>query len=161
VRFSAHESLAGFTYCAISALSFLERLPLGVVSPSEPSPHDDRIRGLFNLNLTLHWLASRQTATLDGEDAFDTNEDETDSSTTYHNARSSVKLSSFPSKVGEISYQGQPTSHVEIRWTGMNGRCNKIADTCYAFWVCGSLCVSSDPFPFPLFPPSYRILHRP
>ncbi|OCL04977.1 geranylgeranyl transferas-like protein type i beta subunit [Glonium stellatum] len=136
-----HEAHAGFTYCAINALSFLERLPLGVASPPAASlRQDDRIRGLSNLNLTLHWLASRQTATLDDEDAFDTNEDETDSSTTCHDTHSFVKFSSFPSKAGEISYKGQPTSHFEIQWTGMNGRCNKIADTCYAFWVCGSLC---------------------
>ena len=24
-------------------------------------------------------------------------------------------------------------------WTGMNGRCNKVADSCYIFWVVGSL----------------------
>ena len=27
-------------------------------------------------------------------------------------------------------------------WAGFNGRCNKVADTCYSFWVGGSLGVS-------------------
>jgi len=27
----------------------------------------------------------------------------------------------------------------DISWIGINGRCNKVADTCYAFWVCGSV----------------------
>ncbi|OCK83935.1 geranylgeranyl transferase type I beta subunit [Lepidopterella palustris CBS 459.81] len=128
-----HEAHAGFTFCAISALSFLDRLPLPT------SPNNDRVRGLSNLPLTLHWLASRQTATLDDDDAYDTNKDGTNSSATCHDADSFAKLSGFPPKNSESSYKGQPTSQFETQWTGMNGRCNKIADTCYAFWVTGSL----------------------
>lgn len=30
----------------------------------------------------------------------------------------------------------------ELQWAGFNGRPNKIADTCYSWWVCGSLAVS-------------------
>lgn len=30
----------------------------------------------------------------------------------------------------------------DLQWVGVNGRCNKVADTCYSFWVGGSLGVS-------------------
>lgn len=30
----------------------------------------------------------------------------------------------------------------ELQWAGFNGRCNKVADTCYSWWVGGSLAVS-------------------
>ena len=29
----------------------------------------------------------------------------------------------------------------DIQWAGFNGRCNKVADTCYSFWVGGTLAV--------------------
>lgn len=32
--------------------------------------------------------------------------------------------------------------HDRVQWAGFNGRANKVADTCYAFWVGGSLSVS-------------------
>lgn len=33
----------------------------------------------------------------------------------------------------------RPTTSFMDKWAGMNGRCNKVADTCYAFWVGASL----------------------
>jgi geranylgeranyl transferase type-1 subunit beta len=126
-----HENHAGFASCAISALSFVDRLPA-------PKP-DGRLRGVTNLQGTLHWLASRQTLTLDDEDALDTYKDETDSSTTCHDAHSFVKLQSYPSTAGRLSFLEQPSSHFELGWVGMNGRINKVGDTCYAYWVCQPL----------------------
>jgi len=35
-----------------------------------------------------------------------------------------------------------PWDPVTTLWVGVNGRPNKLADTCYIFWVCGSLTVS-------------------
>jgi len=127
-----HEAHAGFACCAINALYFVDRLPLSAELTHES---DNRIRGISNLPLTLHWLASRQTLTLDHDDAIDTLGDETDTAATCHDAHSFVKLKSYPSKAGELSFAAQPKSHMELQWVGMNGRCNKIADTCYAYWV--------------------------
>ncbi|KAF2710508.1 geranylgeranyl transferas-like protein type i beta subunit [Pleomassaria siparia CBS 279.74] len=127
-----HESHAGFACCAISALYFVDRLPL---STKSPQTSDGRLRGISNLPLTLHWLASRQTLTLDHEDAVDTHGDETDSAATCHDAHSFVKLQSYPSIAGKQSFMGLSESHFEMQWVGINGRCNKIADTCYAYWV--------------------------
>ena len=126
-----HEAHAGFAACAINALCFVDRLPV-------PKP-DGKIRGVTDLPLTLRWLASRQTLTLDDEDAVDTLGDETDSSATCHDSHSFVKLQSYPSTVGGQSYHGRPKSHFELQWVGINGRCNKIGDTCYAYWVCAPL----------------------
>ena len=126
-----HENHAGFASCAVSALHFTDRLPV-------PKP-DGRLRGVTNLQGTLHWLASRQTLTLDEEDAIDTYKDETDSAATCHDAHSFVKLRSYPSTAGELSFQEKPTSHFELGWVGINGRINKIGDTCYAYWVCQPL----------------------
>ncbi|KAF2015982.1 geranylgeranyl transferas-like protein type i beta subunit [Aaosphaeria arxii CBS 175.79] len=125
-----HEAHAGFASCAINALYLVDRLPLA----AHQTP-DNKIRGLTNLPQTLHWLAARQTLTIDEEDAFDTRGDETDSAATCHDAHSFVKLKSYPSATGEQAVRTQPTSHFELQWIGVNGRCNKIGDTCYAYWV--------------------------
>lgn len=124
-----HEAHAGFASCAISALYLLDRLPL----PSGIS--DGRVRGITDLPRTLHWLASRQTMTLDEDDAFDTHADETDSPATCHDAHSFVKLRSYPSVKGQISFDQHSDPDSDLQWVGLNGRCNKIADTCYAYWV--------------------------
>lgn len=69
-----HESHAGLTYCAIAALYFLDRLP------------PKSTEGLPDPELTLRWLVSRQTATIDEMDEFDTYGDETDTAETCHDA---------------------------------------------------------------------------
>ena len=125
-----HEAHAGFTSCAIAALSFVDRLPL----PPGQAPDGVR-RGVTNLSNTLHWLASRQTATLEDDDSIDTYDDETDTSNTCHDAHSFVKVSKHPTVSMESTMGQQPKVHFDLAWVGMNGRCNKIADTCYAYWV--------------------------
>jgi geranylgeranyl transferase type-1 subunit beta len=128
------EAHAGFACCAISALYFVNRLSI----PSGQEP-DDRPRGLSNVERTIHWLASRLTLTLDEEDAEDTYGDETDSSATCHDAHSFVTSKVYPSLQGKQSWLGRPGANFEMQWVGMNGRCNKIADTCYAYWVSAPL----------------------
>lgn len=94
----------------------------------------------------IRWLVGRQTATLDDEDAFDTEGDETDTPETCHDAQSFVhpKLNGSGNPIGISlggmqSYKNRPSSSFMADWAGMNGRCNKVADTCYAFWVGASL----------------------
>lgn len=126
-----HEAHAGFTSCAISALYLVDRLPA--------QKTDGRVRGLRHLPQTLHWLASRQTLTLDERDAANTYNDETDSSATCHDSHSFMKLRDYPSERGKLSFENQPPHHTEAQWVGLNGRENKIGDTCYAYWVCAPL----------------------
>lgn len=128
------EAHAGFTCCAIAALAFLNRLPL----PPSQEP-DGVVRGVTNVPKTLHWLVSRQTLTLDEDDGLDTLNDETDTSETCHDAHTFVKLGAHPSAQAKASKLGRPPVHYDLQWVGMNGRCNKIADTCYAYWTCAPL----------------------
>ena len=117
-----------------------------LASIDEPHPQeaksDDSPTGPLHPQRTIRWLLARQTATLDEEDDFDTNADETDTPATCHDAHSFVHPQNYPSKAGEISYNSRPTSLFYLDWVGFNGRANKIADTCYGFWVGGSLKVS-------------------
>lgn len=138
-----HEAQAGFTYCAVGALSNINRLPSPPYTavPTDSSPK----AALTNPSLLIKWLVSRQTATISEEDELDTYGDETDTPETCHDAHSFVYQDKFVSKQGEMNYEGRPSVHFSLEWTGFNGRCNKIADTCYAFWVHGSLCVSTNP----------------
>jgi geranylgeranyl transferase type-1 subunit beta len=124
-----HEAHAGFACCAISALSLLDRLPL----PPSQTP-DGRLRGVTNLPLTLHWLASRQTLTLDEDDALEAYRYETEGVAVYRDADAFNKLKDSTNK-----------TIPEIRCVGLNGRCNKIADTCYGYWTCAPLHVLGYP----------------
>ncbi|KAB2572272.1 Geranylgeranyl transferase type-1 subunit beta [Lasiodiplodia hormozganensis] len=111
-----HEAHAGFTYCAIGALAMLGRLPSNAGSPVSAHP-------LADPELTTRWLVARQTLALDEED------EEPDVAKTP----AGVKLHGLPS---QTTAAGDPDF---LQWAGFNGRCNKIADTCYAWWVCASL----------------------
>ena len=103
---------------------------------------------MADADLATRWLIARQTATLDEADARDsTAADETDSPSTCHDAHSFVQLRAFPSEKGRLSYQNRPADRFDLRCLGFNGRCNKIADTCYAWWVGASLSVRTSPSP--------------
>ncbi|RKL35802.1 hypothetical protein BFJ72_g8502 [Fusarium proliferatum] len=106
---SQHESHAGYAYCAIGALSLLDR-PLDSTSPHPPE--EALKRGVPNREGLLHFLASRPFAYLAKEEE----EDE-------------VEENFLESKAGEI----------DLGHIGFNGRWNKKADTCYCWWVGGTL----------------------
>ncbi|RKF54851.1 Geranylgeranyl transferase type-1 subunit beta [Golovinomyces cichoracearum] len=116
---SQHEAHAGYTYCAIASLSFLDRLPSLTETPA------NRMSGILNVSDTLRWLVSRQVAC----QTFDKEEVDKDEETGCKSRRSS---------------QDQVNPNCEINQTvedfiGFNGRCNKRVDTCYTFWVTASL----------------------
>lgn len=71
--------------------------------------------GIVDPNLTFRWCASRQTTEFDEDDGEDTDSEDNPDETSPH-----------------VS---------ETEWVGINGRPNKIADTCYSWWVAGSLAV--------------------
>lgn len=117
----AESSLAGYTFCAIAALSLLDRLPQAVESTS-------REHGLTDLPSTLRWLVSRQVA-------YDEHEEEDEVGEPI------VKLAGV--------YKDEPLvpdlTFEDSGFVGLNGRCNKAADTCYTFWVSASLSVCCQP----------------
>jgi geranylgeranyl transferase type-1 subunit beta len=75
---------------------------------------------VINQELLLHWLISRATTEFELDESDE--EDET------------------PAKSSEQSASGSiiaPT--MEYDCLGFNGRCNKVADTCYAWWTGATL----------------------
>jgi len=104
---------AGYTYCAIAALSFLGRLPNSDESELKGQP------GLTNVAETTRWLVSRQMGyqaeVEDSDDESEATKDDPEST--------------------ELAVEAED-------FVGFNGRCNKMVDTCYAFWVGASLDVS-------------------
>ncbi|TLD14682.1 hypothetical protein PspLS_10969 [Pyricularia sp. CBS 133598] len=110
---SMHESHAGYAYCAVSALSLLGR-PL---EGNAAEPQTGRPDSSINIPYILHFLASRQFEYTDV--ASDEDEDEENF---FH-----------PDSLSRLSITDEYPPFV-----GFNGRVNKVADTCYCWWVCGT-----------------------
>ena len=56
-------------------------------------------------------------------------------------------LGGFPVTAEAASQADKPLEQIpecDRQWVGVNGRCNKVADTCYTFWVGGTLGVRSS-----------------
>ena len=106
--------------------------------------------------LVLRWLAERQTDFVDPDGALDSEfkskaapegkptPGNTDSHSTVKQDmgqnlhQSPDKSTMWGSSGPSISMPSLPTIP-EVECAGMNGRLNKVADTCYAFWVSASL----------------------
>ncbi|KAK3346103.1 terpenoid cyclases/protein prenyltransferase alpha-alpha toroid [Lasiosphaeria hispida] len=116
---SKEEPHAGYAYCAIGALSLLDR-PLEDSSASHPSKILNS--GIRNMPGLIHWLASRQFNYLEPgqhDDDYDSDEDEVNFV--------------LPRSLADLSLEKNQ------RYIGYNGRCNKVADTCYSWWVGAAL----------------------
>ncbi|KAI4869172.1 terpenoid cyclases/Protein prenyltransferase [Hypoxylon rubiginosum] len=110
---SAHESHAGYAYCAVAALSLLD-----LANPDAATqPNHYLHAGIPSVPSLVHFLACRQF------DYLDPNPDEEAEGSSNHALPdlSNLTLSDAPGT------------------TGFNGRLNKAADTCYTWWVCGTL----------------------
>ncbi|OIW22611.1 terpenoid cyclases/Protein prenyltransferase [Coniochaeta ligniaria NRRL 30616] len=116
---SQHEPHSGYAYCALSALSLLDRPLEAGTTNSDSKPHAfDALRTAFpDISSVIHWLVSRQFAYVDPSP------DEDDDPDTSNFAFSSLSIS-------------DPLVSVAF-----NGRCNKVADTCYCWWVTGALSI--------------------
>ena len=147
--------LAGETFCGIAALKLLGQLP---PSTNFASFNSDFIEGITK------WLVYRQTVQLyedeeeeedeegDGE-RQDEGDSDTDENPNATSSSSSLKPQLPPftsSNHHRRRHDPQPappiptTSTDEVRskkllHAGFNGRSNKVADTCYAWWVGSSL----------------------
>ncbi|KAJ8603868.1 hypothetical protein MRB53_042043 [Persea americana] len=130
-----HESHAGYTFCSLGALKLS-----GDDSESETTNNNGC---KWDKSATIRWLSQRQTDLVypDGEE-----------DTEFRSASFSVKrqkLSIEESTDGEPLHQDvsmtiPPTKSEYLRpkdmklAAGMNGRMNKVADTCYAWWTAAS-----------------------
>lgn len=83
------------------------------------------------------WLASRQTSDL-GEDEDE--EDECDSSTQAEPPTRASRSGSLEDRASALPCI-TPIAGDTIPCAGFNGRCNKVADTCYSFWNGATLMV--------------------
>ena len=136
---------AGETYSGVGALSLLGRLPRKWQSPGKGRTMSPE----FVDNIT-RWLVARQTLTLQDE-----GEDLTMDDDDYYahplpapvlapdfNRPTFHVIGAFPVSLAQTSQPLPEVSQYERQWVGVNGRCNKVADTCYSFWVGGTLGVS-------------------
>ncbi|KOS20858.1 Geranylgeranyl transferase type-1 subunit beta [Escovopsis weberi] len=109
---SQQESHAGYAYCAVAALALLDR----AASTTCPALQ----QGIADRGGLLKWLAHRQFVYRSADE-----ERQDESEVNYVEAA-----------LGEMSLDegcARPHRHV-----GFNGRWNKKADTCYAWWLLGS-----------------------
>lgn len=128
-----HEAHGGFTYCGLGILSLLRRLPAAVDGTGhKPEPGASGVEDLDHL---LEWLVLRQTDILEEEDLPDAEADEINS------RASSLEQEASLGETGIADLKSIEALEVplDLHWAGFNGRCNKIADTCYCFWAIGAL----------------------
>lgn len=151
-----HESHAGYAYCAVAALALLDR-PVNSSSSSSPSGDETREQqqqqttssssssphytqrkilqqGIGDIPGFISFLVSRQFPYLEAqgkkaeEDDDDDEDDDDEDPDTANFQMAGLSLS-------------EADSHQDTRHVGFNGRCNKVADTCYTWWVLGSLSI--------------------
>lgn len=134
-----HEPHAGYTFCSLGALSYVGRL--NVSTPS----HDLRIAP-SNPQEVIRWLVDRQTSLLEVDASLDS---EFVGSASKSNATNSEKRQD---KDEQPLHQSPDKSVVSPEFrldstycVGLNGRTNKVADTCYAWWGCASLHILGYP----------------
>ncbi|KAM0522457.1 hypothetical protein ACHAPE_002047 [Trichoderma viride] len=108
---STEESHAGYAYCAISALSMLDRH-----SDAAANAKGAMDSGIADRAKLLKFLAHRQFKYMSNTEAIASDEGSTEN---Y-----------LETKLGDLSLDG------ERAYTGFNGRWNKKADTCYTWWAC-------------------------
>lgn len=138
----AHESHAGYGYCAVAALALLDRPLEGGGGHDNDNDNGNNQKkegmiakaideGIANRKGFVSWLASRQFAYLaPGDDA---NEDDDDDDPATANFR-----------IADLSLSSDSAAAMP-QLIGFNGRCNKVADTCYTWWTLGSLAVLDLP----------------
>ncbi|WQF84279.1 Putative terpenoid cyclases/protein prenyltransferase alpha-alpha toroid [Colletotrichum destructivum] len=113
-----NESHAGYAWCAVSALVLLDRPPTQGAIPAIPHRSEILHQGIPDVSLLVKFLAYRQFEYLERED--DSDDTATDNFL-------------LPYSLNDLSLDPN------LRLVGFNGRCNKVADTCYCWWVGGTL----------------------
>ncbi|KAI5289660.1 hypothetical protein KEM54_003474 [Ascosphaera aggregata] len=140
--------LAGLTYCAIGALHFLNKLtpkPEGksaVTDTFVTLPEDSQ-----RFEHLIEWLGNRQTTVLEeSEDSRNGSESEepatiAEERTCDSRSQACAQSSNWDDRIRSLPYlsPSSKSDQEDLKWAGFNGRQNKIADTCYCFWVTASL----------------------
>lgn len=129
-----HFESAGLTYCAVATLKFITGIEQGQLSPSPESLLESS-----ELESLIYWLLQRQTTYIEDQDDYSSEEEplSQDGIGAEKKDTSGVGAGSG-GMVDRLHHTAPfpPTSFV-----GLNGRVNKIADTCYCWWNIGTLAV--------------------
>ena len=129
-------SLAGLTYCAIGALTFLGRLSNNIKPVPLLTP------GTEEFELLARWLVARQTSDL-GETVDEEQPNRPDEAQKHlPGAIQGLRIDDMVDALPSL----EPPTEETLQWAGFNGRCNKVADTCYSFWNTATLVVSCRPW---------------
>lgn len=124
-----HEPHAGYTFCSLGALRFVERLQMDASTP------DDMTKAPQHPEEVKRWLAHLQTDLLYPWSSLDSE---------FLQTKPGAKLSALEFSNLTASQENTvpgPDSFQQtfIECAGFSGRLSKIADTCYAFWAGASL----------------------
>ena len=134
--------IAGWTYCGLGALKLL-----GADAKNDCASSDSdatEAKGEEFWKDVIHWLVSRQTTFIEEfEDDTSIESDPLDGKKTDFR-KEGAHLMNAP-ETDKVELLSIEPSTLTLAHAGFNGRCNKIADTCYAFWVGGSLAVKGIP----------------
>lgn len=139
--------LAGETFCGVAVLKLLGRLPSSPPTAEGHHVQDAYLNSDFVEQVT-RWLVYRQTLQLHEEGEEDEDEDANDGQTEMPNGMAftpgfklegSHAVKTPPAQLGPPQAASIEATSEQLLWAGFNGRCNKVADTCYAWWVGGSL----------------------
>ena len=144
-------STGGSTYCGIGALSLLGKLPIpsrGFFTPQRELQDKCGINDEV-LQDIVRYLVYRQVRSENEEDSTDLPLKRANSQKAQH-MHPPILCEKAPSlaflttdAIPPISTAAEArASPGESACAGFNGRCNKVADTCYSWWVGGSLGVS-------------------
>ena len=139
--YSSSVCAAGYTYSGVGALKLLGKLPRhGTHSKDEGK---ESLDAAF-VDKVTKWLVSRQTLMLHEDDELAMADDEPPASPPQVFPPTFHVQGAIPVSIADTLLPRSPceSSSHDLRWAGFNGRCNKVADTCYAFWVGGTLGVS-------------------
>ena len=134
-----HPRAAGYTYPGVGALKLLGKLPRHTLDPKG----EGDVSAEFVEKVTK-WLVSRQTLMLHEGDQLPMADDEPPNPTPKFFPPTFHVQGAFPVSMADVVLPNpsiEVSSH-DLQWAGFNGRCNKVADTCYSFWVGGTLGVS-------------------
>ncbi|KAL2795852.1 terpenoid cyclases/protein prenyltransferase alpha-alpha toroid [Aspergillus keveii] len=126
------EAHSGHTYCAIGALTFLDRLSSGSKRVPLISPDSEQYESL------VRWLVSRQTTELGDEEDSDEDSDEGQGIDNAEDLTEAVAGLRLDENISKLPPMPGPSAET-LQWAGFNGRCNKYADTCYSFWNTATL----------------------
>lgn len=128
----AHESHAGYAYCAVAALALLDRPSEGGGGGSGKALDE----GVADTPALAKWLSSRQFVYVQNANGDDDDDDDDDDPETANFRLADLSLAA------NDDHDAPAAQHI-----GFNGRCNKIADTCYTWWTLGALAVLGLPPP--------------